>query len=293
MAKSKQYNTMYFESKGFKKRMTFPHVQVSPNLAKELLELNTNNRPLKKARKKFADDMKNDKWIDNGDSLKINNKGDLIDGQNRLVAIIESGATIPQDIVVGLPPEAFQVLDIGTRRSKADTVAVLGYSNHGHLAALVQYLLGWTNEKGFHDSSVTTKITNQEIAEFLEELNEKQKENLVNSLNKGSSYYKNGRMFFSSAAWAFLEVILSRKNIQEASDFLHKLSTGDGVSSMDSTSAIYLCRARMMNLASMTMARVNMKYKMALCFKAWNYYRKHKVVKQLSWDDRQDFPLPV
>ena len=71
-------------------------VMVTPELAAEWLTHNTHNRGLKPiAIKRFAEDMTTGDWQWNGESIRFAADGTLLDGQNRLHAIVDSGE-IPQ-----------------------------------------------------------------------------------------------------------------------------------------------------------------------------------------------------
>lgn len=77
-----------------------PHIQtqvvsVTPALAEKILEKNTFNRNVSSAVvRKYAADMSAGKWTLNHQGIAFDRDGTLIDGQHRLMAIIQSGATI-------------------------------------------------------------------------------------------------------------------------------------------------------------------------------------------------------
>lgn len=106
---------------------------VSPQYARELLEINTRNRPYKPDKiSLYIQEMREGKFITNGETIKIDTNNQLIDGQNRLKAI----ATMPEDykckslIVRGLLPEAFDTIDINVPRSAADVMFVAGHKKY-------------------------------------------------------------------------------------------------------------------------------------------------------------------
>lgn len=68
---------------------------ITPLYAKKLLSLNKNNRPVNKYRvSAYASDMKNGCWQLTHQGILIGKNGNVIDGQHRLYAVIESGASI-------------------------------------------------------------------------------------------------------------------------------------------------------------------------------------------------------
>lgn len=67
---------------------------ISPEQAKELLTCNTNNRRQKKGRiQRYASDMSNGMWKENGVPIVFSNKV-LKDGQHRLESCVASGVTL-------------------------------------------------------------------------------------------------------------------------------------------------------------------------------------------------------
>ena len=65
----------------------------------------------------YAKDMKDGNWKENGETIKFDFNGNLIDGQHRLQAIVESGITIELIIVEGLDPNVADTIDIGRKRT--------------------------------------------------------------------------------------------------------------------------------------------------------------------------------
>lgn len=100
---------------------------IGPDEAAELLKRNINgNRPVKTNKvHDYAKYMAEGRWIRNGEALRITESGTLLDGQHRLMAVIESGATVTFDVAV-IPDDeaeqAFLTMDNGLRRSVSDFV---------------------------------------------------------------------------------------------------------------------------------------------------------------------------
>lgn len=124
-------------------------VRVTPEMAMRLLEANTLNRPLATGHaERIAAQITSGKWRFNGDTIKIADTGDVLDGQHRLWAIIESKIAVDTIIVYGIERDAFATIDtIRKPRSLGDTVALTGnvrYRNviGGALAWLVRWQRG-------------------------------------------------------------------------------------------------------------------------------------------------------
>lgn len=94
--------------------------KVSPEEASLLLDEHNpyNYRKLNLSTVKlYAKDMADGNWKENGETIKIDINGNLIDGQHRLQAIVDSGISVELVIVEGLDPSVADTIDIGRKRS--------------------------------------------------------------------------------------------------------------------------------------------------------------------------------
>lgn len=113
-------------------------LEIGPDVARELLDLNTDGqRTLSTdAVERYATDMVTMDWIFNGAPILISDNNELLDGQHRLSAIIESGESQVVLIVRGVNAAAMTTIDAGRKRSYADSLKILKFSNHATLAGI-------------------------------------------------------------------------------------------------------------------------------------------------------------
>jgi hypothetical protein len=109
---------------------TFLVETITPDKAREYLAANRFNRPL--SRTVVADyvaAMKAGEWLLNGEAIKFDWNGQLVDGQHRLEAIVR--AEVPTDFVVirDLDPGVFKTLDTGKKRTAADVLSIAQIPN--------------------------------------------------------------------------------------------------------------------------------------------------------------------
>lgn len=101
---------------------------ITPEMAKQWLDRNAlNNRAVKKCQtKQYALYMKRGCWNDDNCAITFDLIGNLIDGQHRLLAVIESDTA--QEFIVGYnwPTESMLTLDMGRRRTFTDRMVVAG-----------------------------------------------------------------------------------------------------------------------------------------------------------------------
>lgn len=198
-------------------------VEVNPTLAEEWLKLrHENERNVRIAKvKSFARDMWNDNWHFIGDTLRFDEHGYLVDGQHRLLAIVESGSTqwFP---VLNIPTEARAAIDTGTTRSLGD---LLQFGNHVHgrtLAAIVRRLLIHDRGKrGTTEGSKAYHPSNAEGVAFVKN----NKAQLHRSVDWALKAARNKLPIPASVVGATY-FLAESKDRKQAEEFFEKLVTG-------------------------------------------------------------------
>lgn len=135
-------------------------VTIDPNMAAQWLEFNTNNRTLdQNTVEKFASDVAARRWSLNGETVKFDREGRLIDGQHRLSAIVAANTPARMMVVTGLEPESQMTVDIGRIRSTGQQLSLMGIANGNELtaAAVVLYRLTQHPEKVWAVSNMPSK----------------------------------------------------------------------------------------------------------------------------------------
>jgi hypothetical protein len=121
-------------------------IEITPDLAREWVGHNTHNR---KTRQRvvlaYAADMAAGDWAWNGEGIKFDVNGVLLDGQHRLLAIIESGVTVRMPVFRGLPPETQETMDGGVTRKFSDVLTLRGERDAHVLAAITRKIALWEN----------------------------------------------------------------------------------------------------------------------------------------------------
>ena len=116
-------------------------VNVTPAVAAQWLEMMAANRKLNVTHvERLAEDIRRGDWRQTFDPVRFNRKGELVDGQHRLSAIVASGKTVPLYVARNLDPRAMGVIDTGRARSAADVLQISGVKNARKLAAAAKAL---------------------------------------------------------------------------------------------------------------------------------------------------------
>lgn len=99
---------------------------ITPNQARLYLQLNTRNRPLKKGVvDQYAKDMKAGNWRLTHQGIAFGENNELLDGQNRLHAIIQSGVTVLMQVSRMVPSDSQLVMDDHSKRSAGDALSLI------------------------------------------------------------------------------------------------------------------------------------------------------------------------
>lgn len=260
----------------------------TPQMAEEQLRRNASNRKLRHHNvEQFCSAMSNGEWMINGETIKIDQQGNLIDGQHRLSAIMLLGKPIELLVHRGLSKEAFKTIDTGMRRSKPDTLYLLGYKDVNQLSAAFSIVhahkrgkLGKSVFSGGQRSGSWT--SNAELANRIGDY-----KGLEDSVRYAVAQNMN-RLGMGSLA-AALHFIAKRKNKEKIEAFIEKLGTGAG---LRATSPIYHLRERMI-LQKNRQTKFSRATIAAFMIKAWNAYVEGKPMQVLAWNETKGERFPT
>ncbi|MGA0999585.1 MAG: hypothetical protein ACO3RQ_08600 [Litorivicinaceae bacterium] len=246
---------------------------ITPTDAAKMLELNTSNRPANFHHvKRLASQMTAGRWRVNGDTICMNGSC-LIDGQHRLLAIIESGCTIETLVVEGISSDAFNTKDIGKRRSAADTLAVNGEVSCKSLAATLTTIDRYMTNR--MDRKV--RYENNEVEELLKKYPGARKSVNVCRSTKG---------LVQPSILSACHFLFSQKDEDAANEFIDGVLHGRNLSEGDPE---YTLRERLLknSLSSSKMAPMSIA---AIIIKAWNAKRLGAKIKMLRFFEAGDKP---
>lgn len=126
--------------------LTYKRELITPQRARQLLDSMPENQRGKKSAKipAYARDMQADHWDSNtGETLKIDTRGMMIDGQNRCLAVIMADKAVYFDVVYDVPTTAMPVLDTGASRTAADGFKILGVTSRTQATSVVRWSILW------------------------------------------------------------------------------------------------------------------------------------------------------
>ena len=255
-------------------------IDVTPELAHRYLESNISNRPLSiRTVNELAQAMLNDEWQLNGEAIKFDAQGNLIDGQHRCQAIMKADTSIRTYVLRNLPADSFKTLDTGKKRNNADTLGILGYSNPTQLAATARFVLNFeTNQLRSNEI-----VTNQRMEHFVEE-----SPKVIESL----AFIKQikAESVLPASIAAGLHYLMAECDGEGAEIFFRDLAKGSMLAASD---PVFLLREKLLFYRNRFGARLSRRELVAHVIKAWNYRRTGKIVKRLTWAKKtgEEFPI--
>lgn len=248
-------------------------MDVTPEMARNWLENKRgsvkNRNLISSAVEYYSRSMKKGEWKLNGESIKFDNQGNLIDGQNRLAACVKADTSFPTLVVFNLDTGAFDSLDDGAKRTKGQVLKMRGYKHGNELAAAINML--WREENGHSVFAQNERPNNAEIAEYLQRNPGLTKFASVSATTK--------RLFASVRLPIYLQWNFEQKEPELRESFFHVIEHGGDASSGTPPAVL---RERLMSYL-VKQEKLRDRYKMAITIKAWNAAREGRKIKQLSW----------
>jgi hypothetical protein len=259
-------------------------IDVTPELAERWLAKNPNNRNIRKAViDGYARDMTTGDWVLNGETLKFDTHGRLIDGQHRLSAVIAANTPVPMIVVRGVDNSVMDTVDAGAKRTYADALKLQGEENTTTLAAVARRAVMWS--KGARTNTGAVRPTPREMNAFIASQPQiRTSADLAVRLAAKS--------LLPASVMGLCHWLFAAFDADEAEWFLSRVSDGDGLAA---DSPVAVLRARIVKLR-MGGGRVNETDALALVIYAWNAYRAGEPRTKLQMPKggltTDNFPVP-
>jgi len=257
---------------------------ITPDVAAELLGKSEKfkNRTIRKQHvARLARDMQNGAWQLNGESIKINDAGEAIDGQHRLRACIIAGVPFDTTIARGVPSSAYKTIDHGTPRKFKDTLTIQGYRYSVNLAAATSSV--WNITKGSLTSG-SLRPTDTELSEVLVDWP---------GLIEWTSLITNDeilrRISMGAALPTALFTLFSSIDADLAEKLHSSLSKGIGLDSAHDP-ALLLRNLLLRHSGRVSVHRPTRSSIAAWYIKTWNDMRSGNRRKLLVWKSTESFP---
>lgn len=237
---------------------------INPNVASNWLRCNRLNRPLRRSHVAFLSrEMSAGLWQVNGQAIVISEDEDVIDGQHRLHAIIDSGVTIKSLVVYGVAKEAFKTIDTGAVRSGSDALSVWFPGRPLQIVQAVGRAVPWCMAMERGGTRMKEKVANSEIIEYVTK-----HPSLWKVAERVAGFPREGRLMTFAVSVALYEM-LARKDAEDASDFMAELLGGEG----EDGKASHVLRTLLEKDRRRLAGRYPQSTRVRMAVKAWNLMR--------------------
>ena len=259
---------------------------VTPLIALNILRVNQNNRKVSEKKvNEYVESIKRGDWKENGESIIIDKKGNLKDGQHRLNAIIKSNTAFNLVVVTEVEENIMHTIDIGKNRSLKDVLMLNGAKSCINLSSLINKIYKYNNNS--YSTGVmegTKNLTNSIGLQMYLDYN---KEYYNLTLIGLRIYDKQTVKAFSASELSFLHYMLVGYNEDiNAVNFLMNIS-GCVIKKDNSASWIF----KKIALAKESKTTLSRKWVLAMVIKAWNLYVEgDPAVSYMTY--QLDQPLP-
>lgn len=240
-------------------------MRITPEIAAEWIGRNNHNRRVTKYLvDAYSKAMKAGEWLFNGESIKISQSGELLDGQHRLYAVIQSKRAIDSVVITGLPDSVMPTVDVGKKRTTSDNFSMDGIKYAPQVAGAVTILVNLSDGMAFQ-----TRVPTLSAKNYLNN-----NPGVVDSVtftlnNRGALKW---RPQFGAAHYLF-----SLKDAREADNFFIRLGTGVGLGQNE---GVYRLRDKLIQ-EDHNKKKTQRSDVMAWFIKAWNAHRSGQPLTKL------------
>jgi len=259
---------------------------VTARMAAEWLVHNTGNRRVQiKNVSRFARDMVEGRWGTSTDAIGFDTNGRLINGQNRLHAVLLASESnpdiaVPMMVARSMPPESFQLIDQGTIRTIGQVLSVSGMPHYTVVATVARQIIYYDLYPDVVWRPFET-ISRVEVTQFAIEHRE-----AILEARPWKPHPKFPRTM-NVSTWAVLRYLVQRDSDHEGrwDEFERAITHGENLGPTDARLVL-----RNSQLVA-TWGVSGMQPRLGAYIKAWNYWIEERPTAQLLFR-RNELPMP-
>lgn len=251
--------------------ITYKRELITPQRARQLLDSNAENQRLPKKNKipQYARDMAAGNWHANtGETIKVDVDGRVLDGQNRLRAVIMADTSIYFDIAYDVPTDAMQVIDTGVSRTAADVLRIAGAASRFRSAAIVRWVIMWDAGLPMGNGGTLRPTTSEVMQRYLAE------PAAFDAAGKRAGDCQGCGLGTGSAA-GVAHYLFGRMDMELTQQFFDQYVSG---ANLPPKSAVLTLRNRMARIKA---DRITRQEQLALFIRAFNAFHEGRTLDQL------------
>lgn len=264
-----------------KTKMPFvENVIVTPQMARKFLDSMVGNRVPSKSRcAVYAADMRNGRWELNGETIKFDKYGRMIDGQHRMLAVIEADRPVWFTITRNIDPAAFVTLDSGQTRTTGQVFAIQHIKNSTTAGSIVLKVGELRTSKKITGGGKKAKMfgTNRDILEQYE----RDAEGYGRAAEFAQAMYKKMRIYtptFIGAVYYYLthDMGYGASVVEDFFTCVHTIGTTH-IKQADKL------KEHLIKKQLVTGTKLSVEYAFAVTAKCWNKYVNGETIKVLNY----------
>ncbi len=257
---------------------------ITPEIARNFLETNVNNRPIKTVYIDYLSNlMNNGLWQEGtGEAIKINKNGCLIDGQHRLNALIKSNKELKMLVVYEVENIAIEVIDQGIKRTIHDVFS-LAHIPDGTKFGSIIHLSELIKTNRYYIGGRSTSLSPREYLFIYNN----DADSLKESLKVGRWCYYKSKGVIPIIHASTIHYLLKDNHRKEIEHFLNKITTGMDMDSLKDPA--YILRMRYL-LEYRNVKRTKPSHMVAFLIKAWNFNYKKLTCSLLKMNPDEEWP---
>jgi hypothetical protein len=260
--------------------------ELTPEKAAFFLHYNiANNRPINKKIEEYKRDMLAGDWQDGHPApIVFDVDGNLIDGQHRLLAVVQTGVTISVWVYRGAERKTQETIDTGKSRTLEHTLHMMGEKNVNTLTSILRGLHNYEANKKSIERRSPRGISNRHALQMLEDNGDYYRALTLWSKRYHQNIPSMRRVLTKKSLGLLRHGLLEVAPESEVDTYFQLLAGQDVPGHAQPLAAL---RRRLEEMAvkhgSGRGLRANENTVNAYCIKAWNAFVSGDTIGQLRW----------
>jgi hypothetical protein len=247
-------------------------ILVTPEIAERYLEGQRRNRTLRRRQIEFlVRELQRGEWKFNGETLILDEDGQMLDGQHRCHSCIKSGVPFLTLVVRNISHKARDRIDTGSKRTNGDILGMEGVTSPQLAAAVVAKLLQQRHNGDWWEANM--RPSGHEVSSNLEEF-----PGIHQHFSVGKDLAR--QLGGGTSLWVVARYLTFQIDEPTARLFWEKVVTGIGLEPGDPELRL---RQRLLD-TRLAAGKIELmpKFYGGLIAMAWNYRRRNRPIQQLK-----------
>lgn len=261
---------------------------ITPEKAKEYLLTSLGNRNISKMSvRTYANEMKRQRWLLNGEAIKFDHNGHLLDGHHRLNACILANVAFDTLVIRDISPETFASFDCGLHRTAGQLLGMQKVKDANVVASIITFAQALKKNVRIGEKFTLRKGINCTNLDKMEWYNE-DRENYNRFASIASSLYTQAPLMDKAMIGGCMYYLVRclSYDADYVIDFFRKLMSY----SQSGNKAIDMLRERLLR-EKCEIRKTPRPILLALLIKTWNLHITGKSVKCLKYTaETEDYP---